>query len=101
MLFNILIALCLKRMKYRDKIDIISQILEAANGGGASRTRIMYKALLSYAQMKENLMLLTKKDLLRYDEDTRTFKTTEKGLRFLKTYNQIDDMIKSPQQPLS
>ncbi|HZB80814.1 MAG TPA: winged helix-turn-helix domain-containing protein [Nitrososphaera sp.] len=88
-------------MKYRDKIDIISQILEAANGGGASRTRIMYKALLSYAQMKENLMLLTKKDLLRYDEDTRTFKTTEKGLRFLKTYNQIDDMIKSPQQPLS
>ncbi|MDQ3977625.1 MAG: winged helix-turn-helix domain-containing protein, partial [Thermoproteota archaeon] len=61
-------------MKYRDKIDIISQILEAANGGGASRTRIMYKALLSYAQMKENLMLLTKKDLLRYDEDTRTFK---------------------------
>jgi predicted transcriptional regulator len=101
MLFNILMALCLKRMKYRDKIDIISQILEAANGGGASRTRIMYKALLSYAQMKENLMLLTKKDLLRYDEDTRTFKTTEKGLRFLKTYNQIDDMIKSPQQPLS
>jgi predicted transcriptional regulator len=98
MLFNILIALCLKRMKYRDKIDIISQILEAANGGGASRTK---KALLSYAQMKENLMLLTKKDLLRYDEDTRTFKTTEKGLRFLKTYNQIDDMIKSPQQPLS
>ena len=88
-------------MKYRDKIDIISQILEAVNGGGASRTRIMYKALLSYAQMKENLMLLTKKDLLRYDEDTRTFKTTEKGLRFLKTYNQIDDMIKSPQQPLS
>ena len=101
MLFNILMALCLKRMKYRDKIDIISQILEAANGGGASRTRIMYKALLSYAQMKENLMLLTKKDLLRYDEDTRTFKTTEKGLRFLKTYNQIDGMIKSPQQPLS
>ena len=101
MLFNILMALCLKRMKYRDKIDIISQILEAVNGGGASRTRIMYKALLSYAQMKENLMLLTKKDLLRYDEDTRTFKTTEKGLRFLKTYNQIDDMIKSPQQPLS
>jgi predicted transcriptional regulator len=98
MLFNIVIALCLKRMKYRDKIDIISQILEAANGGGASRTRIMYKALLSYAQMKAHLMLLTKKDLIRYDEDTRTFKTTEKGLRFLQIYNQIDDIIKASQQ---
>jgi predicted transcriptional regulator len=85
-------------MKYRDKIDIISQILEAANGGGASRTRIMYKALLSYAQMKAHLMLLTKKDLIRYDEDTRTFKTTEKGLRFLQIYNQIDDIIKASQQ---
>jgi predicted transcriptional regulator len=99
MLFNIVIALCLKRMKYRDKIDIISQILEAANGGGASRTRIMYKALLSYAQMKAHLMLLTEKGLLRYNEDTRTFKTTEKGLRFLKTYNQIDGIINAPQSP--
>jgi predicted transcriptional regulator len=39
-------------------------------------------------------MLLTEKDLLRYDKDTQTFKTTEKGLRFLDTYNQMDDMIK-------
>jgi predicted transcriptional regulator len=89
-------------MKHRDQIEVIGRILQVANGdSNATKTRIMYKALLSYAQMKENLMLLTKKDLLRYDEDTRTFKTTEKGLRFLKTYNQIDDMIKSPQQPLS
>jgi predicted transcriptional regulator len=36
-------------MKYRSRIDIISEILEAANGGGATRTKIMYKALLSYA----------------------------------------------------
>jgi predicted transcriptional regulator len=86
-------------MKYRSRIEIISQILEAANGGCATRTKIMYKALLSYAQMKDHLMLLTEKDLLCYDKDTRTFKTTEKGLRFLKTYNQIDDMINAvPQQ---
>ncbi len=85
-------------MKYRSRIEIISQILEAANGGGATRTKIMYKALLSYAQMKDHLMLLTEKDLLRYDEDTRTFKATEKGLRFLQIYNQIDDMINALQQ---
>jgi predicted transcriptional regulator len=69
-------------MKYRSKINIISQILEAANGGNATRSKITYKAFLNYYQLKEYLMLLTEKDLLRYDKDTQTFKTTEKGLRF-------------------
>jgi predicted transcriptional regulator len=87
-----------KDMKYRDRIDIISQILKIANGGGVTRTKIMYKGLLSYAQIKEYLMLLTEKDLLYYDEDTQTFKTTEKGLRFLDTYNRIGDIFDELQQ---
>jgi predicted transcriptional regulator len=81
-------------MKYRSRIDIISRILETANGGNARKSKILYKGFLSYAQMKEYLMLLTEKDLLCYDEDTQTFKTTEKGLRFLNVYNQMDGMIK-------
>jgi predicted transcriptional regulator len=48
--------------------------------------------------LKENLAALIQKDLLWYDEDTQTFKTTEKGLRFLDTYNLIGDMIKEEQQ---
>jgi predicted transcriptional regulator len=83
-------------MKYRSRIDIISQILEVANGRNATKTKIMYSALLSYNQLKEHRMLLIEKDLLYYDKDTQTFKTTEKGLRFLQLYNQIDDIIKSP-----
>ena len=39
-------------------------------------------------------MILTKNDLLRYDSNTHTFKTTEKGLKFLEAYNQMDNMIK-------
>ncbi len=81
-------------MKYRSRIDIISQILEVANGGNATRSKILYKGFLSYAQMKEYLTVLTKTDLLSYDLDTHTFKTTEKGLRFLDIYNQMDGMIK-------
>lgn len=60
--------------------DIISQILEVANGGGVTKTNIMYKAFLSYAQMKEYLTIVTESDLLCYDTDTQTFKTNEKGL---------------------
>ena len=59
----------------------------------------MHKANLSYGQSKQHLMFLIEKGLLRYDQDTRTFKTTEKGIRFLQIYNQIDGMIKEVQMP--
>jgi predicted transcriptional regulator len=88
-------------MKYRSRIDIISHILKAVNGDNATKTKITYKAFLNYNQMKENLAALTQNDLLRYNEDTQTFSTTEKGLRFLQIYNQIYDMIKEEEhQPL-
>jgi predicted transcriptional regulator len=37
----------------RSRIDIISQILETANGGVTTKVKIMYKANLSYAQLKD------------------------------------------------
>jgi predicted transcriptional regulator len=82
-------------MTNRSRTDIISEILDAANGGGATKTKMMYKAYLSYAQMREYARVLTENNLLNYDTYTQTFKTTEKGLRFLETYNQMDDMIKA------
>jgi predicted transcriptional regulator len=85
-------------MKYRSRIDIISQILETANGGDVTRSKILYKALLSYNQLREFLTVLTANDLLSYDLDTHTFKTTEKGLKFLKIYNQMGHVIKTPPQ---
>ena len=87
-------------MKYRSRIEIISQILETANGGVTSKIKIMHKANLSYAQLNEYLQVLTQNSLLCYHFDTRTFKTTEKGLRFLNVYNQMDGIIKesTPEQ---
>lgn len=58
----------------------------------------MNKALLSYKQLQEHLAFLAERDLLYYDKDSRTFKTTEKGLRFVRIYSQIEDMIKTPSQ---
>ena len=80
-------------MKYRSEIEITRQILEIANGRGVTKTTIMYRGLLSYAQMKEYLILLTDKGLLHYDEDARTLKTTEKGLRYLNACSEIGDMM--------
>ena len=87
----------------RNRIEIIAQILEAVNDGSSSgdgnsgdhgvpKTKIMYKAFLNYAQLKEYLTILTDNGLLSYDVGTQTFKTTEKALRFLKAYGQLDQL---------
>ncbi len=79
-------------MKYRSRTDITAQILEAANGG-VTKTKIMYKAFLSYAQLKEYLTVLVENGLLEYVEGEQIYRTTEKGNRFLKIYNQIGEYV--------
>jgi predicted transcriptional regulator len=54
-------------------------MLEAANGG-ATKTKIMYKAYLSYAQLKEYLTVMMENGLIEYVEGQRIFKTTAKKL---------------------
>jgi len=76
----------------------MSKILKDANGSGATQTKITYSAFLSYNQLKEYLMVLTQNDLLSYDLNSRTFKTTEKGLRFIEAYDQMDGMMKAQSQ---
>ncbi len=80
-------------MKYRNRTEIISNILNAANGG-ISKTKIMYKAFLSYAQIKEYLPILLENNLLELD-DTGKYRTTEKGVRFLKMNEEIQELIES------
>ena len=82
------------------RLDIVSQILEVANSGGsggdgATKNKLMYEVSLSHAQLNEYVMILTERDLLHYDRQTHTLRITEKGLRFLKTYKQMYDMIKA------
>ena len=82
-------------MKYRSRTEIVSMILDAANGG-ATKTRIMYKAFLSYAQLKEYLSVLIENNLLEYLEGVQTYKTTEKGFNLLKMHNEIGELLKTP-----
>ena len=69
-------------MNYRGRTDIVSQILEAANGG-ATKTKIMYKSYLSHAQLKEYLSVLVENGLLEFEKGTQAYKTTSKGIQFL------------------
>lgn len=79
--------------KNRNKADIVARILEAANGNEVIKTKILYDAFLSYSQIKEYIPLLIESDLLQFRPDNQTYKTTEKGLRFLKLYHSIDQLV--------
>ncbi len=81
-------------MRYRSRTEIVSMILEAGNGG-ATKTRIMYKAFLSFAQLREYLSLLVENNLLEYLEGAKIYKTTEKGLNFLKMHNEISELLQT------
>ena len=80
-------------MENRSRTEIVSNILDAANGGGETKTKIMYKAFLSYNQVHEYLSILIENNLIEYLDGTQTYKTTEKGLNYLKMYNKIRKLL--------
>jgi len=79
-------------MGNRSRTEIVSSILDAANGG-TTKTKIMYIAFLSYNQLNEYLSILIENNLLEYLEGTHKFKTTEKGLNYLKMHNEIGELL--------
>ncbi|CAN5301833.1 hypothetical protein BH18THE2_BH18THE2_25840 [soil metagenome] len=83
-------------MKHRSRSEIIGAILEAANGGGATKATIMYKAMLSYDYMKEYLLSLVQDDLMEYEQGMMTYRTTPKGMRVLQLYNSVNEMVQQP-----
>jgi CheY-like chemotaxis protein/predicted transcriptional regulator len=85
-----------RNTKNRSEMKIISEIRDVANAESSARqTRIMYRIFLRYEQLKQYLLpiLMDNYLLLRYDEETQTFKITGKGVRFLQIYNEIVNVI--------
>ena len=78
-------------MKYRSRSDIVGLVLDAANGGGATKTKLMYRAYLSFNQLREYLTLLVENGLIEY-EGGQTYRTTDKGIRVLYLQNEMDEV---------
>jgi predicted transcriptional regulator len=79
-------------MKYRDRNEIIAQILESANGNRVGITKIMYDVYLSHSLTREYVRLLIEKGLIEYLDGERTFKTTSKGMNFLCIHNRVHEL---------
>ena len=81
-----------KDTKYRSRTEIVSMILEIASQG-TSKTKIMYKAYLSYSQLNRYLSFLIEDKLIEYKPGLELYTLTEKGERLLHMYKDLDNMI--------
>jgi len=60
------------------------------------KTQVMYRANLSFAQLNEYLKIMIDLRLLEISKNTErtTYKTTQKGMRYLQSYREIRDLLK-------
>jgi hypothetical protein len=55
----------------------------------------MYRAYMSYSQLKEYLRLLEDRELIKYEQGSQLYLLTEKGLRFMNAYDKINELVPS------
>jgi|RhiMetdeSRZDD1v2_1073273.scaffolds.fasta_scaffold26938_2 predicted transcriptional regulator len=75
-------------IKNRCKIDILASILHTANGG-AKRSKIIREnySLIRY------IIFLCDIDLLKFESKGSVFKTTTKGMEYLRSYDQLVELL--------
>lgn len=84
--------------KNRDRLSIFAAILEAANSG-ASKTRIMFQANLSFKLLEKYLDATINAGFIKIDETSR-YVLTDSGRDFLKQYKEYYDRYVRTQKSL-
>jgi predicted transcriptional regulator len=89
----------------KDRLNIISLILEVSSNTDNSKNsqkittpNILYNTLLNHSRLREYWTALTEVGLLGFDSTTGTFKTTEKGLRFLEVFSGLDQQTREEEE---
>jgi predicted transcriptional regulator len=79
--------------KYRNRIDLIAHLLNAAHTGATTKTKIMRKAMISYGQLGKYLQMMTENGLIAYDDANRRFMITQRGYQFMEMYEDLSKLI--------
>jgi predicted transcriptional regulator len=82
--------------RHRSKVDIVYDILVSATGAGAKKTHILYKANISSTQVENYFSALLAHNLIEHAQDiegSKVFRTTEKGLQFIRCCEEIRSLI--------
>jgi predicted transcriptional regulator len=83
----------LPRFKNRGRNTVIAELLRATKVPTA-RTRLMYKANLSYTMLNDYLKMMVDLDLVSIEKSTqgRSYLITERGLKFLEIYDSLIEL---------
>jgi predicted transcriptional regulator len=87
-------------LKYRDRLDIIADILDVA-GHNAKKTQIMYQANLSYAILQKYLSEIVAASFIAFEFDSQRYLLTPKGQRFLRAYKEYSKNNKTVEKRLN
>lgn len=71
---------------YRNRLNIIADMLHVVSQGGAKKTQIMYQANLSYRVLTKYLTEVIEAGLVRLQRKERVYVITSKGMEFLEKY---------------
>jgi len=92
-----MVQVAVNSSKYRNKLQIIADILYIA-GKGAKKTRIMYQANLSYDLLKRYLAETLEAGLISIDKGERLYVVTRKGEEFLEKYGKYSERCNKLQE---
>jgi predicted transcriptional regulator len=79
-------------------ISLLLQVFSPDDKDTRRGTKITYNTLLNHHRPKEYGTALTEEGILAYDNANQTFKTTEKGIRFLDIFSKLDKISREEQQ---
>ncbi|XHH09310.1 MAG: winged helix-turn-helix domain-containing protein [Candidatus Bathyarchaeia archaeon] len=85
---------------YRDRVDIIADILQAASRE-AKKTQIMYQANLSYKVLQRYLSEVTDATLVQFQSENQSYLITSKGQDYLSAYKEYARTNKSIEKRLN
>ncbi len=74
--------------KKRRSEEIIASILDTAKNG-ATKTRIMYVAYLSFSQLQKYMKYTMENRLIDHDPNEKRYLTTDRGLEFLRRFEEV------------
>ena len=87
-------------VNYRDRLDIIADILNVASRE-AKKTQIMYQANLSYKVLQRYLSEIVTASLIRFEDNKQCYLLTGKGHEYLDAYKEYARYSKTMEKRLN
>ena len=77
-------------MNSRTNNEIVASILKSAIKG-ATGLKIMYGSYINHTRLKKCLKVLMDNNMIEYDPQARIFRTSDKGIDFLKVHREFEE----------